>query len=62
MSEEKEIHLNAQTKNYLYEYISVDIFNQIYTMKNANEIWLKLHEPHYGTSNVHEQKTLSRFE
>jgi hypothetical protein len=25
-------------------------------LKRANEIWLKLHELHDGTSNVHEQK------
>jgi hypothetical protein len=34
----------------------MNIFNQIFTLKTANEIWLKLHELHDGTSNVHEQK------
>jgi hypothetical protein len=34
----------------------MDIFNQVFTLKNANEIWLKLHELHEGTSNVREQK------
>jgi hypothetical protein len=55
-SEEKEIHLNARTKNCLYESLSMDIFNQVFTLKTANEIWLKLHELHDGTSNVREQK------
>jgi hypothetical protein len=32
------------------------IFNQVFTLKTANEIWLKLHELHDGTSNVSEQK------
>jgi hypothetical protein len=32
------------------------IFNQVFTLKTANEIWLKLHELHEGTSNVREQK------
>jgi hypothetical protein len=40
----------------LYESLSMDIFNQIFTFKTANEIWLKLHEVHDGTSNVREQK------
>jgi hypothetical protein len=40
----------------LYESLSIDIFNQVFTLKNANEIWLKLHELHEGTSNVQEQK------
>jgi hypothetical protein len=31
------------------------IFNQVFTLKTANEIWLKLHELHDGTSNVREQ-------
>jgi DNA replication protein DnaC len=31
-------------------------FNQVFTMKTANEIWLKLHELHDDTSIVHEQK------
>jgi hypothetical protein len=34
----------------------VEIFNQVCTLKTANEIWLKLHELHDGTSNVREQK------
>jgi hypothetical protein len=40
----------------MYESLSLDIFKQIFTLKMANEIWLKLHELHDGTSNVHEQK------
>jgi hypothetical protein len=52
----KKIHLNARAKNCLYESLSVDIFNKVFTLKNANEIWLKLHDLHDGTSNVHEQK------
>ena len=28
----------------------------MFTLKIAHEIWLKLHELHDGTSNVHEQK------
>jgi hypothetical protein len=55
-SEEKEIHLNARAKNCLYESLSMDIFNQVFTLKTANEIWLKLHELHDDTSNVCEQK------
>jgi hypothetical protein len=34
----------------------MDILNQVFTLKTANDIWLKLHELHDGTSNVHEQK------
>jgi hypothetical protein len=55
-SEEKEIHLNARAKKCLYESLSMDIFNQVFTLKTANEIRLKLHELHDGTSNVREQK------
>jgi hypothetical protein len=56
VSDEKEIHLNARAKNCLYKSLSIDIFNQVFTLKNANEIWLKLHELHGGTSNFSEQK------
>jgi hypothetical protein len=28
-SEEEEIHLNARAKNFLYESLSMDIFNQV---------------------------------
>jgi secreted trypsin-like serine protease len=34
----------------------MEIFNQVFTLKTANEIWLKLHQLHDDTSNVHEQK------
>jgi hypothetical protein len=40
----------------LYESISMEIFNQVFTLKISNEIWLKLHELHDDTSNVREQK------
>jgi hypothetical protein len=55
-SEEKEIHLNARAKNCLYESLSMEIFNQVFTLKTAKDIFLKLHELHDGTSNVREQK------
>jgi hypothetical protein len=45
-SDEKEIHLNARAKNCLYESLSMEIFNQVFTLKTANEILLKLHELH----------------
>jgi hypothetical protein len=35
---------------------NIEIFNQVFTLKTANEIWLKLHELHDDISNVHEQK------
>jgi hypothetical protein len=56
MSKEKEIRLNARAKKCLYESLSMDIYNQVFTLKTANEIWLKLHELHDSTSNVYEQK------
>jgi hypothetical protein len=55
-SEEKEVHLNARTKNCLYESLSMEFFNQVFALKTANEIWLKLHELHDNTSNVCEPK------
>jgi hypothetical protein len=55
-NEEKEIHLNARTKNCLFESFSEDVFNQVFTLNTAHEIWLKLQELHDGTSNVREQK------
>jgi hypothetical protein len=52
----KEIYLNARVKNCLYESLSMDIFNQVFTLKTANEILLKLHELHDDTSDVRERK------
>jgi hypothetical protein len=40
----------------LYESLSIEFFNQVFTLKTANEIWLKLHKLHDDTSNVCEQK------
>jgi hypothetical protein len=34
----------------------MEIFIQVFTLKTANDIWLKLHELHDDTSNVREQK------
>jgi hypothetical protein len=55
-NEEKEIHLNAKAKNCLFESFSEDVFNQVFTLNTAHEIWLKLQELHDGTGNVREQK------
>ena len=54
-SEGKEIHFNARAKNCLLESFSMDVFNQVFTLNTADEIWLKLQELHDGTSNVREQ-------
>jgi hypothetical protein len=35
MSDEKEIHLNVRAK---IESLSMEIFNQVFTLKSANEI------------------------
>jgi hypothetical protein len=56
MSDEKGIHLNARAKNCLFESLNMDICNQVFTLKSVNRIWLKLHELHDGTINVHEKK------
>jgi hypothetical protein len=55
-SNEKEIHLNTKTKNCLYESLSMEFFNQVFTLKTANEIWLKLYELLDNTYNAREQK------
>jgi hypothetical protein len=55
-SEEKEIYFNARAKTYLYESLSMDIFNpfnQIFSLKISNEIYLKLHQLH--DDNVHDK-------
>ena len=33
---------------------SMDVFNQVFTLNMAHEIWLKLQELHDGTTNVRE--------
>ena len=34
----------------------MDVFNQVFTLNMAHEIWLKLQELHDGTTNAHEKK------
>jgi hypothetical protein len=33
VSDKKEIHLNARAKNCLYESLSIEDFNQVFTLK-----------------------------
>ena len=35
---DEKIHRNARAKNCLYESLSMEIFNQVFTLKSANEI------------------------
>jgi hypothetical protein len=46
----------VEKKICLYESLSMEIFNQVFMLKTANGIWLKLHEFYNDTSNVHDQK------
>ena len=55
-SEEIEIYFNARAKNCLFESFSIYVFNQVFTLNMAHEIWLKLQELHEGATNVREQK------
>jgi hypothetical protein len=41
-SNKKEIHLNDRAKNCLYESLSMEIFNQIFTLKTERELGLHL--------------------
>jgi hypothetical protein len=41
---------------YVYKSLSMEIFDQIFTLKTTNKIWLKLNELHDDTSNICEQK------
>ena len=36
--------------------LAMDVFNQVFTLNTAHEIWLKLQELHDSTTNVREQK------
>lgn len=55
-SDEKKIYLNTRAKDCLFAYFSLEIFNQVFTLTKAIEIWLKLHELYNRTSNLYEQK------
>jgi hypothetical protein len=45
-SDKMEIHLNARCKNCFFNSLSTSVFYDIFTLKSANEIWLKLHDLH----------------
>jgi hypothetical protein len=45
-SDEIEFHLNVKAKNCLFNYLSTNVFYDVFTLKSANEIWLKVHELH----------------
>ena len=52
----KKFILMLEQKKCLFESFSMYMFNQVFTLNTAHEIWLKLQELHDGTSNVCEQK------
>jgi hypothetical protein len=39
-SDEKEIHLNARAKIFLYKFLNIDIFNQVFTLKMLMRVGL----------------------
>uniref|UniRef100_K3YDI6 DUF4219 domain-containing protein n=1 Tax=Setaria italica TaxID=4555 RepID=K3YDI6_SETIT len=55
-ADEKELHLNAIAWNSIFESLSIEVFNRVYELKSAHEIWTTLIELHNSTSDVKEQK------
>jgi hypothetical protein len=45
-NDENKFHFNARAKNCLFESFSMDVFNQVFTLNMAHEIWLKLQKLH----------------
>lgn len=58
-SDEKEIHSNAIAQNSLPKSLSIGVFNRVYSLKSAHEIWDTLKELQKGTKNVMEPKYFS---
>ena len=54
--DEKELHLNATARNAIFESLSIEVFNRVYDLKSAHEIWTTLKELHNGSNDVREHK------
>jgi hypothetical protein len=55
-ADEKEIHFNAIARNALLESLSMEVFNRVYSLSSAQEIWQALKDLHDGTSDIKEEK------
>ncbi|CAN6324860.1 unnamed protein product [Urochloa humidicola] len=55
-ADENELHLNAIARNSILESLSMDVFNRVYGLKSAHEIWNTIKELHDGSSDIRDQK------
>ncbi|CAN6325463.1 unnamed protein product [Urochloa humidicola] len=55
-ADENELHLNAIARNSILESLSMEVFNRVYGLKSAHEIWNTIKELHDGSSDIRDQK------
>jgi hypothetical protein len=58
-SDKIEIHINAHARNCLFNSLSTNVFDDVFTLKSVNEIWLRSHELHGDNDSSSEDEASS---
>jgi hypothetical protein len=53
---ESEAKWNARARNHIFEALDEELFDRIFALETAHEVWMQLKEIHMGNKKIHEEK------
>jgi hypothetical protein len=53
---ESEAKWNAHARNHIFEALDEELFDQVFALPTAHEVWMELKEIHVGNKKIREEK------
>jgi hypothetical protein len=53
---ESEAKWNAHARNHIFEVLDEELFDQVFCLETAHEVWMQLKEIHVGNKKIREEK------
>jgi hypothetical protein len=59
---ESEAKWNARARNHIFEALDEELFDRVFSLQTAHEVWMQLKEIHVGNKNIREKYELLKVE
>jgi hypothetical protein len=53
---ESEAKWNARARNHIFEALDEELFDRVFSLETAHEVWMQLKEIHVGNKKIREEK------
>jgi hypothetical protein len=53
---ESEAKWNARARNHIFEALDEELFDRVFALQTAHEVWMELKEIHVGNNKIREEK------